>query len=348
MKQSAIVVLTALSVLTLSSCSKKKQTPSSASSPVRVEIKGVGISQIDDGRQYSGVIEESSGTTLSFKIPGTIRSIAVSEGDKVAKGQLIASLDDSSLRSNYDIALSTLSTAQDTYNRMKTLHEAGALPDIKWVEVENTLSSAKSAVQIAKNALDDTRIYAPFTGIVSQKFADAGSTAAPAVPVVKLVEISPVKATISVSEQEIGAIPAGSSAEITVDALDGAKYTGTLVDKGVAANPLSRTYSVKFLVDNPGGRLLPGMLCNVTLQLADSPTTASAIVLPLESVLLDSDNTTFVWLDKGGKAERRKVTMGDFSGADGVVITDGLQPGDSVIVRGMQKVSTGMNVEPIK
>lgn len=96
-------------------------------------------SPVAAGRSYSGVIEESSGTVLSFKIPGTLTKLAVTEGQFVNKGQLIGEVDASSLESNLRIAEATEATALDTYNRMKMLHEASALPDMKWVEVQNSL-----------------------------------------------------------------------------------------------------------------------------------------------------------------------------------------------------------------
>lgn len=189
---------------------------------------------------------------------------------RVSKGQPIAVLDDASLQSNYDIAKAGLATAQDTYNRMKQLHDANAITEMKWVEVENALKAAESACQIAKNTLNDARIYAPFSGVISEKFADAGSTAAPAMPVVKLVEISPLKAKISVAEKDIANFAIDAPGVVTVEAADGLTVEGKVCDKGVAADPFSRTYDVKFLISNPDGKLLPGMLCNVSLKSGDA------------------------------------------------------------------------------
>lgn len=330
-----------ISLALLSSCKHKEKDE--AVSPIRVETLSVSETTVNEGRSYSGVLEESSGTTLSFKIPGTISQLNVTEGQRVSKGQLIASLDGSSLRSNYDIAKSTLATAQDTYNRMKVLHDAKALPEMKWVEVVNSLSAAKSACQIAQNALNDTHIYAPFSGVISQKFADVGSTAAPAVPVVKLVEISPMKVSISVAENEIGDFYKGALAEITVESLNNRTFEGTLVEKGVAADPLSRTYNVKFRCDNPDGSLLPGMLCSVVRKGAEGK---KGIVIPVASVLLDNGNDSFVWIVKNGKAEKRIITLGAYT-PDGVIVESGLNPGEEVIVSGQQKVSNGMSVESI-
>ena len=133
----------AASILLFSSCSHDRTEKSS--NPVRVKTLSVTESTVPGGRTYSGVIEESSGTELSFKIPGTLKTLAVEGGQFVSKGQLIGVVDAASLESNLRIAQVTEATAQDTYNRMKTLHEAEAIPDLKWVEAQNALSTAKSA-----------------------------------------------------------------------------------------------------------------------------------------------------------------------------------------------------------
>ncbi len=333
--------IAACAAILLCACGHKEKT--TEVSPIRVETSIVRKSAIEAGRTYAGVIEESSGTMLSFKIPGTICTINVSEGQRVQKGQLIATLDESSLQSNHEIAKATLATAQDTYNRMKQLHEANSIPEMKWVEVENSLQAAKSACRIAENALGDAKIYAPQSGIISQKFVDAGSTAVPAAPIVKLVDISPIKATISVPESDISQFNDRSTATIYVEAAGGTSYAGQLSDKGVSADPLSRSYSVKFQTANPDGKLLPGMLCNVTVSRSD---TTEAIVVPIESILLDDGNRTFVWVDHNGKAHKKVVELGNYL-PGGVVVESGLADGDKLIVSGQQKVSEGMAVTSV-
>lgn len=293
------------------------------------------------GRSYSGTVEESSGTVLSFSTAGTIRQMHVSVGDHVAKGQLIASLDPSNLRHAYEIAVATLNQTQDAYNRMKQLHDANALPDIKWVEMQNALSQAQNAAAIAKKGLQDANLYAPVSGYISEKMADAGMNVAPGIPVVKVVDITPVKVSISIPENEIAGIADNAKAQITVDAIGGKRFNGQLKEKSVTANPLSRSYDVKFEVGNPAGELLPGMICNVAMALDSAECVLS---LPSDAVLLDADNRNFVWLATGGKAEKRIVTVDGMTSGTRIIISSGLAVGDFVIVSGQQKVSQGTRV----
>lgn len=333
--------LVSFGLIGFSSC--KKEAKKDTNAPVRVETITVAESALTTGRTYSGVIEESTGTVLSFKIPGTISAIEVAEGQHVSKGQLIAEIDDASLRSNLRIAQSALATARDTYDRMKKLHDVHAISEMKWVEVQNALTAAESAEHIAHNALTDTRIYSPISGYVSERFADVGSTVAPAAPVVKVVEISPLKICISVPESEIGSIGSSTTAAVTVQAAGNACFTAEFAEKGVATNPLSRSYTVKFNTDNPDGIMLPGMLCTVNLMSAAAST---GIVVPTGAVMLGAGNETYVWTVTDGKADKRTVTLGNYT-PEGVVIEQGLEAGDTVIAKGQQKVCQGLEIQPI-
>ncbi len=322
------------------STDKDKSAPREA---VRVKTTTVADNGVEQSYTYSGTVEEDSGTVLSFSTAGTIKTLPVSEGEYVKKGQLIGTLDDGSLRSAYDIAKATLDQAKDAYNRMKQLHDANSLPDIKWVDVQSKLSQAESAEKIARIALDDTKLYAPVAGVISEKMASVGQAAAPGIPVVKIVDIHSVKVGISIPENDISKFSNGASATITTKAAADEVYTGKLVEKGVTANPLSRSYIVKYQVSNQGGRLLPGMICDVVVGNA---TTTEGVILPVSTVLLSADNTHFVWLDANGVAERRAVIPGAML-PEGILIESGLNKDDKVIVAGMDKVSSGMKVTSI-
>lgn len=259
----------------------------------------------------------------------------VDEGDYVQKGQVIARLNAQSLQNAHEIALTALNQAQDMYDRMKKLHDSNSLSDMKWVEAQNALRSAQSAEAIARRTLGDATLTAPISGYVSKKYADAGQVVAPAVPVIKIVTIDPVKVNISVSENEIANIALGDTASISVGSLGNARFTGKVSERGVSAQPLSRSYQVKVEVPNSDHKMLPGMICDV--QIVSGPT-KMGIVLPSQAVLLDANNQNFVWVAYKGKAMKRVVDV-DGLVDGGVIIGAGLTAGDSIIVSGQQKVS---------
>ena len=211
------------------------------------------------------------------------------------------------------------------------------------MDVESKLQQARSLEEIARKQLADGRLYAPAGGVISKKNVEPGQTVAPGLEVLRLLNVSAVKMTISVPEREIGSIAIGTSATATVDALDARQYAVRVSEKGTTANPLTRSYEVKFSISNADGALRPGMLCSVTLAPTDAMETGNK-VLPASAVMLTEKNTHYVWIVTGGKAHRRDITIGG-TRAGGVTVSAGLSPADAVIVEGMQKVYEGCTVE---
>lgn len=349
-------ILFLLSIVVLSGCGGR--TEPSSKKAVRVKVQRVGTVQVNGERGYSGTVTEENGVSLSFTTAGTVKTMPVSEGQMVRKGQLIATLDgadqSSTLASAHAVtqqARQALRQAEDTYNRTKRLHEEGVVADAKWVQAQTALEEAREGVRsaaaleaISRKNSGDTRLTAPYAGYISVKAADVGQNVVPGEMVAKLVHIDRVKIKISVPEGEIDRVGMGEEMMVTCDALDGESFYGRVAEKGVAADPLSRTYEVKLVVDNPGHKLLPGMICNVYSRYRRGE---MSVFVPVSVVQLNPDNRMFVWIVKDGRATKRFINfISDTS--QGVRVSGGLEPGDAMIVDGQQKVSEGTMCEIIK
>ena len=312
--------------------------------PVKVKVMTVGSAESVEwtGTKYSGTVEEESGTSLSFSAAGTLTQLLVKVGDRVKKGQLIACIDATSMRNAYDMAHTTRLQAEDAYRRMKLLHDKGSLPEIKWVETQSQLQQAVAAENIARKSLADCRLYAPFSGVVSEKNAEVGQTAAPGMPIVKLVTTQVLNVKIAVPETEVADVQLLRQALVTVPALNGRTLRGHVVEKGIIADPISRSYAVKIRLTDTDRALLPGMVTQVSLATQNTGRDAD-IVIPAQLVQLADDNSQFVWVDEGGKAAKRAVTVGEYR-SNGVAVNSGLRPGDRLIVEGQQKVCNGTKI----
>lgn len=352
-------MITLLSVLliasSITSCDNRKAAP--AEKAVVVGTITAGTASAQSSQSYPGTIEELNGTSLSFATGGTIKQLRVSEGQWVRAGEVIGIVDPTTsgntvamAKASTRQALETQKQAEDAYRRMKILHDRGSLPEIKWVEVETKLSQARQMVhqaraseKIARKGLSDTRLVAPFSGYISSKDAEVGQNVMPGVPVAKLVKIDQVKVKISVPEGEMSKIKTGQAVSFTVPSLGNVAFTGRIVEKGISADPMSRQYEVRVLVNNSQHKLLPGMVCDASLN---ATTTSSHILLPANVVQIDIDNHPFVWTVKGDKAKKTYITLGPNIGSN-IIITRGLQTGQKVIAEGYQKVSNGMTVKTI-
>lgn len=334
-----VLLFLSVAALLLTSC-KSGDKDRGRTETARVSVVTIGGGNYTSDNSYVGTVDGSSSTILSFETGGNITRLLVDEGDHVRRGQLIGTVSPTTLQDSHYATAVTLEQARDAYARMKKLHDEGVISEIKWVEVETKLRQAEAAERISREQLSHTSLYAPFDGVITSKKAELGMNVLPNQPIYKLAKIATVDVNFSVPEREITNIAVGSKAQVRVDALGGRVYEGVVADKGVVADEVSHTYNVRLSVGNADGKLLPGMACAVSHGVRSS---SSPIVIPMNCVELDTDNTRFVWVVVGGKAHRRNITIGDFAGG-GIQIVAGLSAGDRLITDGAQKVSEGMKV----
>lgn len=322
--------------LTFMGCTEKKTEYRRP--PVKVTVFTVNNGSGEHTQNYVGTVEEDRGSVLSFEVPGNVVSLKAEAGDRVRKGQLLGMVNSTTLKENHRIALNALSQAQDTYKRMKPLHEQGVISDMKWVEVENALRQAEAAENIARQQLGHSSLYAPYSGVISSRDVEIGTNVMAGQGVYKLVDLGKLVVKVSIPENEIAHVCIGQKAYAIFDNLKGGMLVGDVSEKGVSANPISHTYEVKIMLNNANKQLMPGMVCKVMLK--QSVATHNNISVPKSALELDTDNTVFVWIVKNGAARKRTIAVGDFT-ESGVEVENGVSSGDQIIVEGKQKVSEG-------
>lgn len=321
----------------------------SLSFPVGGTVKQVNIAEGQNvqARQLIAVLDA---TTLDNLVSASSATVSQAQA---AVGQARAGLAQ---------AEKSAAQAADAYKRMKLLHDNGSLPEMKWVEVQTQYQQAQDAVSqvrqqvnqaeaavktahaqknISLKNLHDTRLIAPSTGYISRSMVTAGQNIAPGQPVAMLVDIRQVKVKISVPETDIAHIHVGQPLHFTVSSMPGRIFTARITEKGVAADPISRSYEVKATAANADRKLLPGTVCDVYIE---QPQHAGVITLPANIIQIDMDNQPFVWTVVNGKARKTSVEPGQNIG-DNVQIVSGLSYGSKVIVEGQQKVSNGTKVK---
>ncbi len=323
-----------LSIAVLYGCRNETQ-PQKNDDAVNVITETVAGSNDAGALDYVGNIEEKSSTALGFPTIGTIEKIYVSEGDFVTAGQLLAKLDPTTSQGLLDATEATLKQAQDGYNRLKSIYDKGSLPEVQMVDIETKLQQAQSSYNIAKKNLNNCTLYSPISGVVGKKMAETGENAIVGKTILTILDISSVKADISVPESEISLIPADCSSEITVEAIGDKVFHGTGIEKSVSANMISHTYPAHITIANPKRELLPGMVCKVRIS---AGSVSPEITVPINVVQTMSGGQRFVWTDDKGMAKRVVITTGGTKG-NRVVVTSGLSAGDRIITEGYQKVS---------
>ena len=330
-----------LSALLICSCTGKKEQEAKA--PIRVKTEVASTATSVNGQTYVGMVEEQEATAVSFTGMGVVKRVLVNEGQAVAKGQLIAEMDDTQARNLLSGAEAQMTQANDALERFKMLHDAGSLPEVQWVEIQSKVAQAKSQLDVAKKNLADCRLVAPVSGIIGKKMIGAGETALPSQAVVSILDISSVKVKVAIPEAEIGGISGNTSSIIKVEAI-GSSFEGGRIEKGVQADALTHTYDIRINVANRERKLLPGMVASVSFDSEKSEVKTEQLSMPVTAVQKKADGSLFVWtIEKDSTAHRTTITTGETLG-NRIVVTTGISEGERIVTEGYQKLSENTKV----
>lgn len=264
-----------------------------------------------------------------------------------------------------------LDRVEDEYKRLKALHDRGSLApsDYKKIEAaylaarerysmaeegarsEDKLAAkevfhgAQAQENIAKKALADTRLTAPFAGIIAKKDVENGMLVNSSRPVFVLMSLQPAKVRVGVPEAEIGKIRIGQKAGIQVPSL-GSSFEGRVETIGFAADPAARTFSVKISVPNPKLELRAGMVAESGIETGEK---VAAMTVPGQAIVRDAQGATtvFLFLAEKNRVYARRVDTGSVFGRE-VAIVRGLSGTEKVVVGGQQLIHEGSAVTPVE
>lgn len=338
MKQKTfILLLTGLTAL--SGCTKKSQYSYLTDKPLPVEIEVVGESNRVVEDTYVGVICPLTDIALVFPWGGQITGIYVKSGERVKAGQLIATVDSTQAKSLLESAEAMYSQAQDAYGRLQPLHEKGGISDVKWVEMETNLEKARSMVISSRKRFDDCSLRASQDGIVSLRSVEVGQHVSINQPVGQLMDMSAYSVEFTVPESEIGALQVGQPVTVSLPALS-RYYDAKISEKALSSTHVAHTYRVKAEITSRDAAedLLPGMVCRAIIKQREH----NGFIISAGCVQTQQRGHS-VWVLRDGRAERQMVKIGAFV-ENGVLITEGISLGDTVIAKGYQKMYKGARV----
>ena len=326
-------------IATLASCKQKTGRKQVEKQPVAVGVQTVSKVAVDVVSTYVGEVVASRTAIISAPGNGVVSAMNAGVGSSFEKGAILAEIESENIRNTHEIAMANLRQAEDGYERMQKVHQSGTVPPVKMVEMETNLAKARALAASSEASLEACRIKAPFRGTVCDILAEVGENVAPGSPLMKIADVSSLEISIHVPETEIGKITTGMKAEIEIPAIGRSGLSAKVSSKGVMATALSHTYPciLSIIGDNSG--LMSGMVCRVRIIRDRS---FESIIVPSDAIGTDMQGR-FVWTVEDGRAVKKTVTTGGYI-ADGVTITAGLEEGAVLIVRGGDRVSTGMKV----
>ena len=316
----------------------KKKVP-----PVKVITLTLNPKIFIDKISLPAEVEPFENLWVKAEVPGQILKIHVDEGQFINKGALLVSLDGRDYRSRLERIEANYKLAKVEYDRTKELVRQKITAESRLDETEARLKDLIAQRREAKLALDRSRIIAPIDGRINEIQAKQGDLLKVGDEVLQILQFDQVKVMVGVPESDVAAVLDLEEANVVIDALGKETVTGKKIFLSRQPRTLARLYDMELLVDNPAGRILPGMFARVELV---KDIFLDALAIPLYAIITRG-NEHFVYVEHSGRVKRRAVQLGVLSGWE-VHVRDGLSPGERVIVVGHRLLDDGQEVDVIR
>ena len=337
-----IYLITLSAALVLAGCTQKKnsqQQAALAAQPQAQAVKVMSASRQDVKQEgtYSATVQANAVNNIAPQSGGRIQKINVEVGDFVSAGQVLAEMD----RVQLDQAKLRLSNTETELGRLKQLYEQGGLAQSDYEAAELNYEVSKSTYD---NLLENTILRSPVSGVVTARNYDRGDMYAMAAPIFTVQQIVPVKILVGISEADYTKVKKGDKVTLTVDALPGRTYSGSIRRIYPTIDPLTHTVNIEVSVPNQNRELRPGMYAKVNVTFGQS----SNIVVPDAAVVrLQGSGQRNVFIVEDGIAVQREVSLGrHFDGR--YEILSGIEEGEQVVVKGGSALRNGAAVEVIE
>ncbi|MBE0673541.1 MAG: efflux RND transporter periplasmic adaptor subunit [Bacteroidales bacterium] len=295
--------------------------------------------------EYTATLQAFEEIHLAPAAPGRIESIMAEVGDRVKQGQVLVQMD----RTQWHQANIQMRTLETDFSRLDTLRKVGSIPLQQYDQLKSQYEIARSNVEFLS---ENTRLKAPFSGLISGKYFEAGEmySGAP-VPsigkpaILSIVQINRLKLLVPISEKYFPLVHKGMNVNIVTDIYPENSFRGKVFNLYPTMDPASRTFNIEISVDNPSEKLRPGMFARVSLDLDK----VESILLPAIAVLkLQGSNDRYLFVAEEGKARRVSVVVGARYDDMIEVISDELSLGDEVVINGQARLLDGMQVNIVR
>ncbi len=299
------------------------------------------VQPVSEALSLVGSITANEMVEIKSETDGTLEEILFKEGESVKAGDLLLRLDDTKLAAAVNEAEANFKLAQTNYERNKQLLRDKLISQQEFDQAAALFQANQASLDLKRRELRDTKIVAPFKGVVGDRQVSPGQVIARNTTLTWLVDLDPVKVEVNVPERYLSQVALGQSVEFSVAAFSGQRFKGEVYFISPQLDSATRTALVKARIPNPGHKLKGGMFASLALnlQLRDA-----AIVIP-EPALVSNGEMVYVFIvDDKGLAQMRPVKLG-LRLVGRAEVLSGLQPGDKVVVEGVQKIFPGAPVK---
>jgi membrane fusion protein (multidrug efflux system) len=324
-----------------------------AGGPPVVEVEAVRTGRIVETREAVGTMRAFESITVTAKVAGIIERIGFEEGQKVKAGDVLVTLDAQERRADIEQAAAEINRATAQRNEVATrleraqaLRRTGAGTEAQVEDLtaqvktlESAIASAEAQKKAAEARLEDQIIRAPFAGRVGTRSVSLGAYVSPGTRITTLDDLSKVRLDFAVPEKLLGRLEPGQTVNAVSAAYPGRVFTGAVSTIDPRVDQTTRTVRLMAEFDNADEALRPGMFLSVALEVT---TKDDAVLIPEEAIVSEGLRQ-IVYVVKDNKVERRVIGIGQRQSGKAEVV-EGLRPGESIVVLGVQRVRPGAEV----
>ncbi len=306
---------------------------------IHVQVDTIKSELIGAEFAYSGTFEPNKETKLSAEIQGKINDVLVDVGTFVTKGQSLIQLDNSLLKLQLQSAEVQVEGLEADVKRFTVLANADAVQGVQLEKAELGLKSAKVQRATLLEQINKTTIKTPFNGVVTAKLTEEGAFAAPGVPLLQITDISILKFTVNISENDLNLFQLNQTFSINADAYSDVTLSGKATMIGSKAN-IGSSFPVQFIVNNTSDlKIKSGMFGKVNIKSENQKT---GIIIPA-SAIVGTSSQPQVYKVKNGKAVLHNITIVQKI-KNKTVVTKGLEEGDVIVTNGFINLFDNANV----
>jgi RND family efflux transporter MFP subunit len=293
--------------------------------------------------QVSGTVDAVDKAFISPEISGQVKEILVREGDRVIKGQLLASLNTSITKNTIEEVKTQLEMASTLYEKQQQLWDKKIGSEVQYLQAKNNKEALESKLQTLNAQLEMAYVRSPINGIVDAIFIEEGEMAMPGYQMMQVINLDKLNVFADVSEKYLPNIKKGDIVRLQFPTFPEIELDVEVHRTGNVINKSNRTFPVELKIDNIDMLLKPNIIALLTFL---DYSKDDALVIP--SIIIKQDiqgEYIYVLKEVDGKMLAKKVyiTTG-ISYEDETLVTSGLSPGDLVIFKGYSLVTDGTEV----
>lgn len=350
--------LTGLLLLSLVLMGCEKPQPLQTVDIVR-PVKTYLIETADSGgiRSFPARIDAGRKAELAFRVSGKVKTLAVKEGDRVEKGQQLATLDTTDYQITFNDRKANLENAKKNFMRAKELIVKGNISKMDFDRLEAEFKSAQSALESAQQDLKYTKLTAPFKGVIAKRHIENFEEIQAKQIVLDLQDISQLEVKFDIPESQLrelqpeGDMPDSRRTQIPVKVtfsdLPGKSYPLTYREVSTKADEKTQTFRVTYTMERTDDvTILPGMTATAIVDLSGFLSMDIRHTVPAQAIIGDYKLDPKAWVidEQSMTVKSRSVKVGRLLG-NNIEVLEGLEPGERIVTAGAPFVVENM---PIK